>query len=359
MNRQASKKKNISLAFAITLISLITTTSILTSCFLQSSFRSNIGTIINQVPKQSSISITVIGINETNSLNVTNLSYNSSSAQLNTDPISLDISKFSTYTHDGYSVQPPDMTQFYFSFPDNTNQDQATGIDATLPINATGTNETNSLDETNSYNNNSSALSTAEPISLDTSKFTTYTYDGYSVQQPDMTQFYFSFPDNTNQSQIAGSDAVTLNAYAIQKIDFDSAFIAPKIEALGFDEMAIFATSNTKTYKGTEFGIRMDLKSGFICSYVQEPNCNSEDVYFQMQELTINDGIMHHYTLIMLGTKVSFCIDGTDYGYLNFPSNTDYSILSFSICAIVHRFTDYWDSSDYKMIAGNFSLNQQ
>ncbi len=64
-----------------------------------------------------------------------------------------------------------------------------------------------------------------------------------------------------------------------------------------------------------------------------------------MLQLIPNDGIMHHYTLIMSGSEVSFFIDGINYGYLNFPSNTDYSNLNFSICAVVHRFTDDWDSS--------------
>ena len=108
--------------------------------------------------------------------------------------------------------------------------------------------------------------------------------------------------------------------------------------------MAIFATSDTNTYKGTEFGIRIDLKDGFIYGYVQEPNENFGDVDFKMLELTSNDGIMHHYTLIVLGSEVSFWIDGTDYGYLNFSSGTDYSSLNFSICATIHRFTDNWDS---------------
>jgi hypothetical protein len=103
----------------------------------------------------------------------------------------------------------------------------------------------------------------------------------------------------------------------------------------------------------------MDLNDGSIYGYIQEPNGNSGDVNFEMLQLMPNDGIMHHYTLIMSGSEVSFYIDGTNYGYLNFPSNSDYSNLSFSICAVVHRFTDGWDSSGDEMIAGNFTLNKQ
>ena len=123
--------------------------------------------------------------------------------------------------------------------------------------------------------------------------------------------------------------------------------------------MAIFATSNTETYKGTEFGIRMDVKDGFIYGYIQESNGNYGDVNFEMFRLMLNDGMMHHYTLIRSIFGVLFCIDGTNYGYLNFPSSSDYSGLSFSICAAVHRFTDGWDSSGDEMIAGNFTLKQQ
>lgn len=317
MIRTASNNKNTSIALTITLISLVTLTLILTSYFLQPNFRVNTETIINQVPKQSSPPVSVTGINETNSLNATNSYYNYSSAPLNTDTISLDTLNSTTY-------KQPDLSRFFFSFL-----------------------------------NNPYAPLTTVPISLDASKFITYAYGGYSVQQPDSTQFIFSFPDNTSQGQIAGSDALTLNTFAIQKIDFDAAFIAPKISALGFDEMVIFASSETNTYKGTEFGIRMDLNDGFIYGYVQEPNGNFGDVNFQMLELMPNDGIIHHYTIIMLGSEVSFYIDGIDYGYLNFPSNTDYSSLTFSILAVVHRFTDDWDSIGDNMIVENFSLNQQ
>ncbi len=63
-----------------------------------------------------------------------------------------------------------------------------------------------------------------------------------------------------------------------------------------------------------------------------------------MLKLMPNDGTIHHYTVVMIGLQVSFCIDGVNYGNLIFPSNSDYSSLSFSILAVVHRFTDDWDS---------------
>ena len=174
-----------------------------------------------------------------------------------------------------------------------------------------------------------------------------------------MTQFYFLFPDNTSEEQIAGSHAVTQNSYIIQKLDFDVLFTAPNLNATGFDEMAIFASSNTTTYKGTEFGIRLDLKDGYVYGYIQEQNSTNGDVNFQMLNLTQNDGINHHYTLTMLGSKVTLNIDGTDYGILNFPSNNDYSNITYSICIVVHRFTDGWNSDGDTMTAGNFTLNQQ
>ena len=82
-------------------------------------------------------------------------------------------------------------------------------------------------------------------------------------------QFYFS--DNTCQGQIAGSDALTVSNFSIQRLDFDAAFATPKTDAVGFDEMVIFATSDTNIYKGTEFGIRMDLNDSYIYGYIQEP----------------------------------------------------------------------------------------
>lgn len=333
MIRKVSKKKNIQTVLTITLISLIIITAVLMNFFSQSSFRLNIDAI-RQIPKLSALPISVIGINETNILNETKLDYNSSSAQLNKNSISSDTSKFNTNNYDGYSVLQLVMMQLYFSSP-NTNQGPTIWSNTTFPINVT------------------------ESISLENSNFTTYTYGGYPVLQPNKTEFNFSFPNNTNQGQLAGSDALTLNTYAVQKIGFDATFIAPKTGALGFDEMAIFATSDIITYKGVEFGIRMDLKDGFVYGYIQEPNGNYGDISFQMVNLMPNDGIIHRYTLIVYSSGVYFFIDGIDHGHLNFPSNNDYSNLTYSILAVVHRFTDYWDSNGDIMIAGNFSLNQQ
>ena len=351
MNIKASKNRNAHIKFAVALISLVTIAFVLTSWFSQSNIRTNAETTINQIAKQASFPVSATEINETNRLNATN-SYLNYSAPNNRDTVSLDTSNFPAYN-------PPDLSQFIFSLLDSTNQDQMAESNVTPSVSTTDITKTSGSDTTNSHNSDTSALLTSKPISSDNLKFITYTYGGYSVQQPDSTNFVFSFPDNTNEGQIAGSDALTLDTFTIQKIDFDAAFIAPKIGALGFDEMVIFATSNTINYKGTEFGIRMDLKDGFVYGYVQEPTGSYEDVNFQMLKLTPNDGMVHHYTLVMNGSEVSFCIDGVVYGYLSFPSNTEYYSLPFSILAVVHRFTDDWDSSGDNMIVDNFCLNQQ
>jgi hypothetical protein len=320
---KGSKKKRFFVILTILIISFIIVASILTNGFSQFNSRTNTEAIILQGLKQSATptnATNAVSINETKSLNATN-SYDSYAfVSINTTP--LNIVNSTPFSH-------PDMSGFFFRPPDNICQGQiAESIAAVF-------------------------------VSLDSSKFITYTYGGYSVQQPDSNQFIFSFPDNTSEGQIAGSDALTWTAYTIQKLDFDAAFIAPNTNASGFDEMVIFATSNTNTYKGTEFGIRMDLKDGFIYGYLQEPNGDNSEINFNMQKLMLNDGVTHHYTLIMAGSEISFLIDGTEYGNLSFQSNTDYSNLNFSIIAVVHRFTDGWDSEGDGMTTGNFSLNQQ
>jgi hypothetical protein len=350
MTIKASNNKNTSIVLTITII-LVVSIIVLTSGVLQPDFKKNTDTIVNQIPIQSSLPIFLTDINETDSLNLAIPYNNNSSTPPTTIPRFLETLKSA-------SNKQPNPTRFFFSFPDNTNQDQITESDATSSISVTEINETESLDADISNNNDTSAPIITAPTSLDSINFATYTYGGYSVQQSDLNRFFFSFPDNTNQGQIAGSDAITLNTYTIQKMDFDSMFIAPKIGALGFDEMVIFAASDTTTYKGTEFGIRLDLSDGFIYGYNQEPNGNYEDVSFQMMKLAPNDGIVHHYTLIMLGLEVAFYIDGVDYGHLGFPSETDYSSLTFSVLAVVHRFTDGWDSTSDNMIVENLSLNQ-
>ena len=312
---------------------LVTMAFVFTGGFSKSNYRTPIETITIQGLKQSNPPKSAISINETQSLNITNSYSINSSGPVNIIPVLSDTSPPKSNNY-------PDMTGFFFLPQDNTHQGEIIGSENNPSANITANNAT-------------------VPISLDASQFVTYTYGDYPIQQPNSTQFVFSFPDNISQGQIAGSDALTGNSYAIQKIDFDAIFTAPNINAFGFDEIVIFATSNTANYKGTEFGIRLDLQDGVIYGYIQEPNGNFGEINFEMQKLMPNDGIMHHYTLIMLGSAVIFCIDGTECGYLNFPSNIDYSSLGFSICAVVHRFTNGWDSSGDNMIVGNFVLNQQ
>ncbi len=345
MKKQASD----SLALTIALISLVIITSILTSGQLQSNSKIKAAIVINQIPEQSALLTSISDLNQINGLNETNFQVNYSYPDLTANPVAL---KSST------NKQPP-INPLYFSLADNAcqDQDQVTEPGA-APISVAG-----GLDLVNYSNNFSSEFSSiSTSISSENLQFETHTYDGYPVQQPEPTQFFFSFPDNTNQGQLAGSDALSLNSYQIQKLTFDATFIAPKINAAGFDEMVIFATSDTSTYKGAEFGVRMDLKDGCIYGYNQEPCIRSpfsyfSDVNFRMLNLMPNDGMTHHYTLIMLGTGVAFYVDGVNYGTLSFLSNTDYSSLTFSILAVVHRFTNDWDAVGDNMTVENFSLN--
>jgi hypothetical protein len=308
MNRKVSKRTITFIFLTITVVSLA-----LLAGFSQTIFRANASTSISPIPKQPLLPTTLTDTNETNKPNTDNFKNNSSS----TPP--------ATISNSQNKQSNQILTQIHFSLPDNKNP----------------------------------APPSIDPISLDASKFATYTYGGYSVEQSTSNQLYFSFPDNTNQGEIAGSDALTLSAFTIQRINFNSVFNAPKINALGFDEMVIFAASDASTYKGTEFGVRLGLNDGFICGYSQEPNGNFGEVNFQMLKLMPNDGMAHYYSIIVSGSEVSFYIDGVNYGYLNFPSNTDYSNLTFRVLAIVHRFTDNWDSSGDYMVVENFSFNQQ
>jgi hypothetical protein len=310
MIRKASNNRNTLVVLTIALVLSLIIVSTLTNYLSQSNFVINTDTNTNQIPKQSSPATNLTGINETDRSNATNFYNNNSSTPINTRPISLE--PLNPFTNK--QLNPPRIF--------------------------------------------SASLNTA-PISTDPLKFSTYTYCGYPVQQTEATKLVFSFPNNTNQGQIAGSDAITLDTYTIQTINFDAMFITPKTNALGFDEMAIFATSDTTIYKGTEIGIRLDLSDGYIYGYIQEPNGYYGEVNFQMLKLWPNDGMTHHYTIIMQVAEVSFYIDGTNYGYLNFASSTDYSSLNFSILAVVHRFSDDWDSVGDNMIVENFYLNQQ
>ena len=359
MTRKTSgySKKTIMLKTAI--ISLVIVVSTLTS-FSESNSRMNTDKVINQMPKQSSIPTSLVDLNQTNRVNVAYFELNFSISPSIAAPILEAVTNEQPdLTQDAYDAFAFLAPQIGFTFPDNRNQGQMAESDATPQTSVTYADETGGLDVSNSYINYPSAPLNAAPLSLNPLQFATYTYGGYPVQQPDQTQLIFSFPNSTNQGQLAGSDAITLNTHSIQKMEFDSVFITPKISAFGFDEMVIFAASDASTYNGTEFGIRLDLNDGFIYGYIQEPNGIYGKVDFLMQRLIPNDGIMHHYSVTMLGSEVKFCIDGMDCGYLNFSDSTEYSGLSFSILAVVHRFTDDWDSVGDNMIVENFILNQQ
>ncbi len=351
MTLKASRSKHTNRSLTIALVAIITIAAVLTY-FSQANFvfKTNAVTAIKQVPKQSVPTTNTTSTNQTNPDSTTNSSYTNPSTPIIANPVSY-------IPQNVVAFQRANLNPFTFSVIDNIDQSQTTDTSAILPINETSNNATDSLNPSGLDNNVPSP--TVVTISLNSSDFITYAYGGFPVQQLDSTQFSFSCPNSTNQGEMAGSDALTLNNFSIQKLDFDAVFVTPQVNALGFDEMVIFATSDTVTYKGTEFGIRMDLKDGSVYGYIQEPNGNTGEVSFEMLALMPNDGITHHYTLIMLGSEVSFNIDGINYSYLNFPSNTDYSNLNFSVCAVVHRFTDNWDSGGDNMITGNFTLNQQ
>ena len=342
MTLKINKKKSFYFALAISLTLVVTLVTALI-CVSPSNFFINNSAIIKQVSKQTLLPANVTGA-ETSSSNTTysdsNLSTSISSNSIS--PISLN----STV----YSQQ--DLTYAFYAPLFEVNQGQIAGSGGSVQSDGTDSNPTDSL-------NNSGTFINANPMLLNASDFVTYTYGGYPVQQLNSTQFNFTFPDNIPLGQIAGSDALTVSNFSIQKLDFDAMFVTPKINATGFDEMAIFATSDTATYKGTEFGVRMDLMNGSIYGYIQEPSGSYGGVNFIMLQLMANDGAMHHYSLVMSNVGVSYYVDGVNYGYLIFPSNTNYSSLSFSVCATVHRFTDDWNSSGDGMIAGNFFLNQQ
>jgi hypothetical protein len=353
---KAKDHKNAFAVLAITLILCVLIAFGLTGGFFLSKSWISSDTKFVQVPREASLPVDIVSINATNTLNETKSAVKNSFILSTTSSIVLENAKFNENNYGGYSIQPPDLSHLYFSVPDNTSQDQTTSLeDPTLP-NSSGTNEIDITCVNNLYNDGFSAPPSSELTSLNPSSFSTYTYGGYSVEQTNLNQFIFTFPDSTNQGQISGSDALSLNAYPIQEVEFDAAFVAPRLTALGFDEMAIFLASNTANYKGTEFGIRMGLNNGFIYGYIQEPCGDGGDVDFQMLPLTLNDGMLHHYTLVTSGSNISFFVDGVDYGYLAFPSCNDYSSLSFSVLAVVHRFSDNWDSYGDSLVAGSFYL---
>jgi hypothetical protein len=352
-NWKASINMKKSLTLIVTLISLVIITSVLTSSLPQSN-HVNFATTENNSLKQELTETSLSGINKASNIpNAANLHFDYYSVPSTATSNSANKTKLATNTQAYF------QSQLFYSIPDFPNNYELTGSDNLPLISSADINGQESADASNFNNNDSAVPITAASSSVNTLNFTTYTYGGYLIQQSVPNQFFFLYPNSTCQDQMAGSDCVTLNSYTIKNMDFDVLFIAPKIGALGFDEMAVFAASDTNTYKGPEFGIRLDLSDGYIYAYNQEPNVDIEGINFQMLKLTPNDGATHHYSMVFFGSEVAFYIDGTDYGHLTFPSQTNYSNLPFSILAVVHRFTDDWDSTGDNMTVENFNLNSQ
>jgi hypothetical protein len=157
---KASKHKNTVIVLTIGLILLVTVAFVLTSSFSKSINRTSTETIITQGQTQPTLPVSGIGNNETNILNVTNSYKNDSFSQFNSNSISPD-----SLNYTAYKLQ--DLSGFFVSLADNTNEGKTAESDSTLPV-------------------------TDPLISLGTSNFVTYTYGGYPTQQSnDSTQIYF------------------------------------------------------------------------------------------------------------------------------------------------------------------------
>src|SRR5271157_5472209 len=104
MTVKSSKTKNASIAFAIVLISLVIIALNPVTFFSKSKNETNLETIINQTPKPSALQASSLGINQTDSLNLTNSSTNFSAAP-KTNPASANTQSPAVYDY-------PDMSGF-------------------------------------------------------------------------------------------------------------------------------------------------------------------------------------------------------------------------------------------------------
>ena len=345
MTVETRKNRSTSIFLAAALISVLLVASFLTIFLLR--IHSNAGSdlVSQSLPMPISLQGSSAGINETVSQNATNS---------NTSPPPISTSYLSNFTTSEDSGQ-----EQLSSFLQGAGSSQMNESEAYLLSVWTNINEPATLNVASPFFNFASALSS--PISLSNADFNTRSYGEYPaqnlLQNQDPEYFNLSFPDCISWGQMAGADAVTSNSFAFQEISFDAAFVTPKTGANGFDEMAIFAASDTVNYKGTEFGIRLDLRDGCIYGYVQEPTGNLGEVNFQTVNLMPNDGMMHQYSIVIVPSYALFSVDTTHHSFLSFQTNGVESNLTYSVCAVEHRFSNYWDSTGDGMIAGNFTLN--
>ena len=116
------RKKNSAIALTIALILVLTIAYALSNGFSRSNIRTNTSAIVNQGLKQPTTPTSVVGFNETSSLNATNSYLNNSFAQINNDPVPLDTFNSTTYSH-------LDMSGFFFPPSFIVGQSQITGLD--------------------------------------------------------------------------------------------------------------------------------------------------------------------------------------------------------------------------------------
>jgi len=167
------------------------------------------------------------------------------------------------------------------------------------------------------------------------------------LRGPGECSWILEMPSRTSpDGALTVSDVITKSEYVIERLAFDVQMVGSGgLDRL--DEYAVFAS--VQPYNTFEFGIRMSVSDGVVKGYtIYTPP--GQDYVIREVDLLKNDGLRHHYEIVVQGDRVYFTVDGGPAKYIwGYSFGDD----QYSLIATAHRTTDGWASEDFYMLFEN------
>ena len=236
-------------------------------------------------------------------------------------------------------------------------------------------------------------ISDVFPLNAAVKGWSIYSYYGGTDAVITGNGFLIDYPDSIDSGNLSGSDVVSFHNFTANFFHFDACFnftVSNATYGVSSNEMAVFVTNNTATYKGLEFGLIACPEDGSINGYVQEgigsePVANFQTVklldndraihrygidigseplvHFQTVKLLDNDRAIHRYGIGVNETSgdwtFTWWLDSVKAASINFDSwvGSDYLMARYRVVACVHRTTADWDDLGSSLFVGNFDAH--
>ena len=209
-------------------------------------------------------------------------------------------------------------------------------------------------------------ISDVFPLNAAVKGWSIYSYYGGTDAVITGNGFLIDYPDSIDSGNLSGSDVLSYHNFTTNFFHFDACFnftVSNATYGVSSNEMAVFVTNNTATYKGLEFGLIACPEDGSINGYVQEGIGSEPAVHFQTVELLDNDRAIHRYGIGVNETSgdwtFTWWLDSVKAASINFDSwvGSDYLMARYRVVACVHRTTADWDDLGSSLFVGNFDAH--